>query len=211
MSYWPKNNYPFPPPVAFIHIPKTAGISIQEWYRKTYGKFYKCMHAPVTHPAVSMVLEEMPAFCVVRNPFDLVYSWYRYKRQMLAEKRHRDPVELQAWRAGFDFWLPRYIDKINYTTDKTRPGEFNTITPARPQLDYITQQGQIKTRWILRFESLSKDIEQVNDYTGCHVLLTHENKSDLQIKDYRNAYTKRTRKLVEKYYERDLNYFNYDF
>jgi len=98
----------------FIHIPKTAGISVQNWYRETYGKFHKCMHGDVNHHVLSHVNARMKSWCVVRNPYDLVHSWYRYKHQMLQESRHRDADEHAAWRKGFEYWLEHYIEKINY-------------------------------------------------------------------------------------------------
>ena len=212
MSYWPKSNYVFPPPTLFIHIPKTAGITIQDWYRNTYGKFYKCMHGDVRHPVIEQDLEHTPGWCVVRNPYDLCFSWYRYKRQMLTEKRHRDPIELQHWRVGFENWLDRYIEKINYTKDKMTDG-FNPISPSKCQLDYITgRDGEIKVKWILRFETLADDIEQINSYVAGNYQLQHQNKTEIQIKDgYRGAYTDKARKIVEKYYARDLEYFGYEF
>lgn len=212
MSYWPKNNYVFPPPTLFIHIPKTAGLSIQDWYRNVYGKFYKCMHGDVRHPHIEEELQWMPGWCVVRNPYDLVFSWYRYKRQMLAEKHHRDPIELQHWRVGFEHWLERYIDKMNYTKDKMTK-EWNPISPSKCQLDYITgRDGEIKVKWILRFENLAEDMKQINDYVATDYQIQHRNKTDIQIKnDYRAVYTEKGRKLVEKYYARDLEYFGYEF
>lgn len=210
MSYWPKSGKMYPVPFVFIHIPKTAGISIQQWYRKTYGKFHKCMHGDVRHPNIKQEMQYSDSFCVVRNPYDLVSSWYRYKRQMLQEPRHWDQEELEAWRKGFDYWLPAYIDKINYTRDKTTGG-YNPISPSRCQLDYITEDGEIKVTHILKFETLNEDIKQINAITGKDVQLPHRNKTEVQFRDYRKVYTKKTRKLVEKYYEKDLNQFDYEF
>ena len=212
MSYWPKNESGWHEPVLFIHIPKTAGISVQKWYRHTYGKFHKCMHADVNHPSIRPVRENMSSWCVVRNPYALVYSWYRYKRQMLEEKRHRDLEEIRVWRKGFDYWLQDYFTKINYSADKTRKGMSNAISPSKTQLDYICNpQGEIIVDHILRLETIDKDMNIINEIVGTTNQLGHANKTKISSRDYRYAYSSSSRKIVEKAYRLDLEKFNYDF
>ena len=150
MSYYPANvSYK---PLLFIHIPKTAGTSVREWYKKRYGKFNKCMHGSIDHPVLREVSKTMPSFSIVRNPYDLVYSWYRYKSKMLKETRHRDPKELAAWHKGFDYWLQNYIDKINLTKDKQ--GTFNKISPSFDQLSYLTLGEKVSVSTILKLENI---------------------------------------------------------
>lgn len=211
MSYWPKNEGGWHEPVLFIHIPKTAGISVQNWYRETYGKFHKCMHGDVNHHVLSHVNARMKSWCVVRNPYDLVHSWYRYKHQMLQESRHRDADEHAAWRKGFEYWLEHYIEKINYTRDKTVRNGWNEISPSKCQWDYISTNGKQTVDFILKFENLQEDIEKVNFHVGCYTPISHANKTIITSRDYRKAHTSVTKKIVEKYYSKDLEYFNYDF
>lgn len=208
MSYWPRN--PDPKPIYFVHIPKTAGISIQRWFKQRYGKFEKSMHADVRHDHLSQIARTMPGFCVVRNPFDLVYSWYRYKRQMLDEPRHYDKLELDAWNKGFDFWMENYFTKINYSNDKYLKGNLNPIGPSKTQLDYITDNGRVVVKYHCRFESLSNDIRKVNNIVGGTAGVPHENKTILQ-KDYRSAYSSQSKKIVEQAYKKDLEFWGYDF
>lgn len=212
MSYWPKNYTQNPRPLLFIHIPKTAGLSVQQWYRKTYGKFHKCMHGGASHPILADINARIESFCVVRNPYDLVYSWYRYKRQMLDETRHKDPQELHAWEQGFDYWVQHYIDKVNYTTDKSRPGEFNPISPGFSQLMYLKNpRGKVDINYTLKFESLEKDFEVIKLASGSTHGLGHTNKTTVENRGYRTAYTVQSRKIVDSIYKEDLDYFNYDF
>jgi hypothetical protein len=212
MSYWPKNTSGWHQPMLFIHIPKTAGISVQKWYRNTYGKYHKCMHGDVNHPIIKTVNETMPSWCVVRNPYSLVHSWYRYKRQMLEEKRHRDLDEIVVWRKGFDYWLQDYFTKFNYSSDKTRPGMTNEISPSKTQLDYIcNHDGKIVVDHIIQLENINEQFNTINDIAGSYEELGHANKTKISIRDYRYAYTPSSRKIVEKAYKLDLEKFNYDF
>jgi hypothetical protein len=212
VSYWPKEYSNNPKSLLFIHIPKTAGLSIQQWYRKTYGKFHKCMHGKVSHPILADMNSRLESFCVVRNPYDLVYSWYRYKRQMLDESRHKDPQELAAWERGFDYWLQHYFEKVNYTVDKTRPGEFNPISPSFTQLSYIkNKNGVPDVNYALRFENLQQDFALIKTVTGSIHDLGFENRTLVQNTGYRKEYTVHSRRIVDGVYKEDLDYFNYNF
>lgn len=212
MSYWPKYIEEDVNPLLFIHIPKTAGLSIQQWYRKTYGKFNKCMHGSISHPVLQDINKRIESFCVVRNPYDLVYSWYRYKRQMLDETRHRDPQELAAWERGFDYWLQHYFEKINYTADKSREGEFNPISPSFTQLSYIrNSNGSPDINYTLRFERLSEDFQIIKSVSNSKHDLGFENKTQVEDRGYRTVYTVLSRRIVDSVYSEDLEYFNYDF
>lgn len=202
MSYWPKNNTS--DGLVFIHIPKTAGLSVQAWHRQRFGKVHKAMHADVQHPHISKAMKNMQSFCVVRNPYDLCYSWYRYKEEMLNEPRHHCPDEAGAWIKGFDYWMLHYFNKINYSNDKSTQGR-NPIGPSKTMLDYISVGGKVKVDHVLRFESLNEDIKQ---FGGPE--LAHTNKSRGS-NNYRNAYTPASKLIVETAYAKDLEYFSYSF
>jgi len=203
MTYWPKDEKK--DSLVFIHIPKTAGLSVQDWYRKRFGKFHKAMHADVKHAIVNRKIQELESFCIVRNPYDLVYSWYRYKLKMLMEERHKDPKELEIWYQGFEPWMLRYFTKYNYSNDKTT-GSINAISPSKTMLDYISINNQVKVTHCIRFENLNEDM--FKKLGGPKI--GHVNKSG-GTNDYRRAYTPSTRALVEKYYAKDLEYFSYSF
>lgn len=207
MSYYPKANSQTP--LLFIHIPKAAGSSVRQWYKRAYGKYHKVMHGAVTHPVLEAANREMASFTIVRNPYDLVYSWYRYKRQMLDETRHRDPTELAAWNRGFEYWLERYVDKINLT--KWGNSQFNRISPCFSQLSYITnKQGRVCVDHVLKLEQLESDWKIIKSITGTDLDLVRVNQSRVT-GERESAYTARCKQLVEKYYGDDLEQFCYSF
>jgi len=207
MSYFPKDTSKLP--ILFVHIPKAAGTSVRQWYSKQYKKYHKCMHGSMSHREIYRVSRTMPSFTIVRNPYDLVYSWYRYKRQMLDETRHKDPKELEAWEKGFEYWLERYVDKINFTKDKVL-GDFNKISPSYSQLSYCKRKNKICIDYILKLENISQDWKIIQELTKSPYTLEMHNRSNLQ-KDYRDAHTSVTKQIVEKYYEEDLETFDYNF
>lgn len=167
------------------------------------------MHGSMSHREIYRVSRSMPSFTIVRNPYALVYSWYRYKRQMLDETRHKDPKELEAWDKGFEYWLERYVDKINFSKDKVL-GDFNKISPSYSQLSYCKRKGKICIDYILKLENIEQDWKIIQELTKSPYTLEIHNPSNLQ-KDYRDAYTPITKNIVQKYYEEDLETFDYSF
>ena len=206
MSYYPKNADH--KPLLFIHIPKAAGSSVREWYRLRYGKFHKCMHGSVSHPVLREVNKSMPSFTIVRNPYDLVYSWYRYKIKMLGETRHRDEKELRAWHKGFDYWLQYYFDKVNLTIDKQ--GTFNKISPSFTQLSYISANSEIAVDYVIQLENISAEWKTIQEVSASNIDLPVTNVSQLQ-GSYKTAYTSNSKRIVELSYKDDLNKWNYTF
>jgi len=167
------------------------------------------MHGAVTHPVLEAVNREMESFSIVRNPYDLVYSWYRYKHQMLRETRHRDPVESAAWNKGFEYWLERYIDKINLT--KWGNDQYNPISPCFSQLSYlIDAKGKVVINHILKLEHLASDWSLIQSITGTNIDLEKTNQSVIT-GEREFAYTPRCKQLVERYYGEDLEQFKYAF
>jgi len=206
MSYYPTNSNDSP--LLFIHIPKTAGTSVRHWYKQRYGKFHKCMHGTVSHPVLKKVLTEMPSFAIVRNPYDLVYSWYRYKEKILKETAHRDKTEQWAWNRGFDFWLQRHAEKVNFVVDKQ--GSVNPISPSFSQLRYLSISGKIMVDHVLKYERIDSDWDTVNQLANCNISLPKTNITERQ-GNYRSAYTPESKRIVEKYYRTDLEKFSYIF
>lgn len=182
---------------------------MRQWYKRVYGKYHKVMHGAVSHPVLQQVNEEITSFAIVRNPYDLVYSWYRYKRQMLNETRHRDPEELAAWNRGFEYWLERYVDKVNLT--KWGNNQYNPISPCFSQLSYLTNnKGRVCVNHILKLEQLESDWNIIKSITGSGLDLETVNQS-VVTGERKSAYTARCRQLVEKYYGDDLEQFGYCF
>ena len=69
--------------LTFIHIPKTGGSSIQDWLLKNN----KCVYPKKSvHWNVSQTKEHFvnvgKTFCVVRNPYDWMVSWFEYERKL---------------------------------------------------------------------------------------------------------------------------------
>lgn len=176
----------------FIHIPKTAGMSIAKTMKPLEGAK---PHAPIWDPE----LPDLPTFTVVRNPYDRAVSMWKFASQ----KRLLNPIDpsisfidylhnhftkpFPSWRA--EFKLHTFNSSTNYVQE-----EFYSSTSM---LDYITIHGVIAVDKIIRFEDLDIDVKI--------------NVSEKRINNYRDVYTDKAKNIVYSCWEKDIKYFGYEF
>ena len=190
----------------FIHIPKTAGMSMQRYFMGKspdlksrvddvqIGEHLEDFH----HPFARDVREHISAsawgnyftFAFVRNPWERMVSWYS-----MAEQEIADTPSLRAIRAmSFD--------------DFIRDGNFKHV--GNNQIDYITDTDeQIIVNYVGRYEDLRADFSVVCSKLGFQPWIKHMNRSSHG--PYRDYYTPETRDIVASRFARDIAAFGYDF
>ena len=207
----------------FVHIPKCAGQSIEMFFLRRAGLDWATrapflLHAndaPALGPDLLAHLKahhyvenkwmtaaqfnEYFKFAFVRNPWDRLASFYRYRGY--------------DWRCSFSRFvqhhLPRQIEKDLFLC---------------PQVEFVNDKnGKLLVDFIGRFETLEADFATACRRIGISdALLPHVNtsrKSGLGLKrwlkrrvmPYRDMYDSRSRKLVAKTYKADIEAFEYDF
>lgn len=218
MSYFPKGGVELP--ILYIHIPKTGGSSVSEWYTQQYGTYRMCIHGSMKVDLLYNASKSMPSFTIVRNPYDLVYSWYRWMKTKLTEMKEvcdrtgmPFPRECQdeaySWSRGFEYWLERNIDVKSIIDD----GElsFNNISPSYNQLSYCKRDDIVCVDHFLKLENIEQDWKIVQEITKSPYNLGLHNRTVFRGQDYKDAHTVVTKRIVEKYYEEDLETFGYKF
>lgn len=148
--------------IIFMHIPKTAGTSIRQRLRSAMGTSQELFllrrpHPYTMHETVPMIrkrigdrIDEFRIFAFVRNPFDRIYSFFRYFT------KHKPYHHLSA--LGFDDFCQE-IRKVMIPP----PGEtFKTdpIYSLRPQIDYMRNGLD----WVGHYESLEEDWRKVCEH-----------------------------------------------
>ena len=123
--------------IAFIHIPKAAGSSIEMHFTSSGWEmdFYKpCSHPnePAMHHCVydelkkmARELDDIPSFCIVRNPYKRMVSEWRWQRNVMRTTRvnfidfvHRVEVSLKRTLTYWDnHWRPQ-SDFLNDNIDR---------------------------------------------------------------------------------------------
>ena len=121
-------------------------------------------------------------FTVVRNPWDKVVSLYHHRF---------GPNPAISFSEFVDKYIKRSVDWDLYTIKK------------EPRCNFY-----------IRFENLEEDIERV-----CQILRIPFNKKRIQHyklgnkihNHYRDYYDDKTREIVRKVYQREINFFKYTF
>ena len=201
----------------FIHIPKTAGQSIETLFLDDLGLQWN-ERAPLllranpnstlgpprlAHLSITEYLtcgyisrpkfDSYFKFCFVRNPWDRAVSMYKY----LTNKTET-----------FEQFLAN------------GPGNPNSNLAYffRPQTDYaLDPNNRVKVDFIGKFETLKEDLDPIITHLRLNSELRHVNRSRT-ISDktnnrssYRDFYCQKTKKLIEKIYASDIETFNYKF
>lgn len=190
----------------FIHIPKTAGTSIElalrdETCQLLPGEWDQARihHTPLNHLTLPelvdygiltpLQLKSYFKFCFVRNPWDRLISeifcpwmspWFR---GLTVEQRVRRACDLAATGKGIGNHL-------------------------RLQHDFVNATG-LQVDFIGRFERLDEDFDYICKLLGTNVHLLHLNRSSHR--PYQEYYDEATQALTAATYRRDIDSFHYKF
>jgi hypothetical protein len=198
----------------FVRISKTASSSVQNAFKCRQGpldrgefdiKHYTLGHYRDTHP---LEFQTFYKFAFVRNPWDRIYSQYRFQHHIMVEKV---PQMFEFAKCSFREWLLKCAESYN------RPDQFLFGTHREifehhltNQLDWVTLDGKIATDFLGRFENLDQDFAKVCSDLGVQLDLPRDNTSPPS-NGYRDAYDEETRDLVRQWHARDIEHFGYRF
>ena len=181
----------------FVWINKTAGVSVALalGINKDLYNHYTAMELREIVGATAF--GNMFKFCFVRNPWDKVFSEFRFRIWTNQNELTSDASFAQWVRSTYVEQDPRYHDW---------PKMF------LPQLEWITdEEGHIAVDFVGRFENLQHDFNRICNSIGMErIALPHENKSR-ETNRYRKFYDDETRSIVEKVFKADIEYFGYEF
>jgi len=185
----------------FIHVPKTAGESIEtalmgrpNWESDdpNYAslglpegsEIGKDKHYTIAQWKDHINFTNYFKFSFVRNPWDSAYSFYRYRKE----------------RDKFDHSFTDWVKLINPKFWK----EF--LSP----LKYILLNNKEGVDFIGRFEDIEADWDYICYRLSQDIKLPHINKGDNQ-SDYVDHYDSISRDIVYEHLKEDIEYFNYKF
>ena len=130
-------------------------------------------------------------FCIIRNPYDLMYSWY-YRTQ-----------------AGPDApGVMNFTDWLIYSFYSGAPRHFEG---PYDKLYYATHL----CNWVCKFENLQHDFDQVMKASGLKPIglrkIGQTAKKPVEPFAYRKLYTEEGKRLIEREYAEQLELGNYEF
>lgn len=183
--------------VLFIHIPKTAGLSLAAVLSEGGLDNWNRQHSLMHHDPLwllqknNTIGEKCFIFSVVRNPFTRTFSLYKYYVRMMEGFSVNKTDSLMS----FEFFLDSIKTKKNIF--------FTNIVPSTQSYYLKDKNNNMALNKIYRFENL-KELEK-----DLNITLPKINIGKYSTEDYKNAYTKENISLVQEIYYEDFINFNY--
>jgi chondroitin 4-sulfotransferase 11 len=196
--------------IIFIHIPKTGGKALY------YSLFKSEMQAHQSIIAYFLYdkrkFNKYFKFAVVRNPWDRFSSAYYYLKSEKKYLAHtlNDQEFSKKYLSSFNT-IEEFILEI-YNNENFR----NLIlswTHFKPQYQYIEINGVNQLDYVGKFEDLENEFIKIKDKLGIKNknTLIEKNKNEDKNKNYWEYYNKKTAKIIENIYKKDINDFGYSF
>lgn len=212
----------------FIHIPKNAGMTIRkspvianniitatpQWHKDSaytnavqmkmasLGDHHGFEHA--RWQDLNAEAQSMPAFAVIRNPWDRVVSRFFFAKKVIEvekkvsasyadvssfeaflEERHKWGNEPYMWHRAVRGWYPAFDHVVD------------------PATNNISKQISI-----LRFEHLNEDLCR---FFAIAQMSRARNVTALNTGSYKDLYTATTIQIVADWYAKDIETWGYDF
>jgi len=187
----------------FVHVPKAAGSSVRESLFGGRTPSHMTMHYFMI--AFSRAeFDSMFKFAFVRNPWDRVYSAWRFMQA--GGGNREDAMQAQRCLSQFrdfeDFILrgigtPPVAEVIHFSPQT----DFVELCPGRMPLDFIGYFEQFEQDYLYIASRMGVQLDEV----------PWENKTKGKRSDYRDAYTPAMIEKVAEIYRRDVELFGYDF
>lgn len=209
----------------FIHIPKNAGMTIrksevlrnkitpastEKHKSRLYTQNVKTKmdllgdHHGFEHARwrdLSPAAQKIPAFAVIRNPWDRVVSRYFFARKVIEKEMKVDPS--YAATETFEAFIEERHKWGNeeYMWHRAVRGWY-------PAFDHVTDvDGNIKCDMI-RFENLNEDLE---NYFKIDKMSRARNVTNMNKGSYMDLYTPETINIIGDWYKKDIDTWGYDF
>lgn len=197
----------------FVHIAKTAGSSVQQALepfadRMPTGRWSRILSKAgvVTDPQHTYwpkhadyryvrkrlgadAYDGMFSFAFVRNPWELLVSYYHFIQRESEHHRHRKIARLGSFE-----------DYVDYEIHRNKAFQTPSI---------YDEQDQLQVNFVGRFETLATDFGKICRTIGIEAGLPHVNAS--RHADYRELYTPAIRNKVARHWRRDIELLNYSF
>ena len=187
----------------FIHIPKTAGISLS---KSIFGDQSDTTHLSIRRLRLlfnNYEFNNYYKFTFVRNPWDKLFSCYRYLKNGGDSNYHTSWINNE---------LDNYDDFNSFVEKWVNDKNIYTFSHFLPQNWFISNsKNEINVDFIGRFENLSEDYKHICNELNIKPNLKHYNKSDTIQRNYKDYYNQKSIDIVYKVYQQDIKRFNYDF
>jgi hypothetical protein len=196
--------------IAFIHIPKCAGTSVNKWLEQ-----FQIPERISAHPTLESLKRTREidfSFTIVRNPWDRLVSFYHFTKNI------RDPQGILIQHGitnqmlqdmfyqcnGYSVW-PSFDQWLRDLHNFKKPEIMKDFpTPMTQQHQWVNGLDVV-----LRVENLEHDFRQIQEKFNCSTPLPLENTSTHT--SYQDYYTAETKDLVANWFADDIKLLGYEF
>jgi len=187
----------------FVHIPKTAGISISKaLFGNRAGR-----HRTISDYKKIFSYSDFSnyfKFTFTRNPWDRLLSAYNFllKGGMTKEDKAFSDIYIQPYK-NFEHFIEEGLFEEKIINWKHFKPQYKFICEKHsytPLVDYIGS-----------FENLNNDFDYVKKKLGIDKKVDLPFANNGRSTNYKNQYSKRSRDIVASLYKKDIEIFNYDF
>ncbi len=213
--------------VAHIHIPKTAGTTIEQqfadlgdmpwntssWYGRIRrpDRWYEDHHLTLCELRQRSPDEVrwLDMFAVVRNPYQRLISEYRWRHKLVFEQKVPELTAFESFDAMIAA-VPRDLAHNWYRYIAVADRDHaNVLVHLRPQWQYVCDAtGRLDPRVeIVRFERLRDDLEPLYRRWGVASRPFGGPSAPFDLAEY---YTDESLAVVNAVYERDFEWFGYE-
>jgi hypothetical protein len=188
----------------FVHVPKTAGISIA---LVLYGRHFPHNTASELKASFPLLFRSLPSFAVVRDPWERCASAWRFAVAGGGKGAFAIPIlEAHRYRAPCFASFERFVEE--WLPGRDLVAEDHVF---QPQHRFVAdRRGRPLVTVLGRMERLGELEAELSDRLGRKVQFPHFNASGKRI-DYRALYTPRLAEIVGRAYARDVELFGYSF
>ena len=187
----------------FIHIPKTAGISLS---KSLFGKDIDTNHISIRRFRLlfnSSEFNKYYKFTFVRNPWDKIFSCYRFLKKGGTTPYH------SKWK---DQVLNSYPDFNSFVKGWVNKKNIYSFSHFLPQFWFLTfYDFNLQVDFIGKFENLNEDFLKITNKLNINSDLLHLNKSDNIRKMYFDYYNQESIDIIADLYKEDIDLFKYDY
>lgn len=209
----------------FIHIPKTAGTSIE----KSFGHFDALERGSQDHRTIreikALKFLELPGLVSQNGLFEgarELRSLLRYPNRVdhsTFSSYYKFAFVRNPWARVYSWYKNVMRDELHRKSRNIEKDcslyrfltEYGWQTELRSQLTWLKgRSGEIEVDFIGRFEYLQQDIDIVtSDMNIDRIQIPHMLKGEVD--DYRLKYDNKTRELVARVYAEEIEFFSYSF
>ena len=183
----------------FVHITKTAGTSIS---KSLFG--YLPYHYTATDYRViygRRTFNQYFKFAFVRNPWDRLYSAYRY-------------LKAGGWNKKDQLWAKTNLatfDNFNSFVKQWLCNEnIRNHIHFRPQYHFICDtKGRLLIDYLGYFETINNDFDKISKKLKIDASIGRHNANPGE--SYREVYDDESRDIVARVYSTDIELFGYEF